>query len=199
MKDTIISTLTILISVLMIAVIPTDAEARIYEDTLRLHILANSDSKEDQELKLKIRDEILSKYKSTFHNITDINEAKEKISTLTEEIKHFAKTKIKEAGYDYDVDVELDEEWYETREYENFTLPAGKYLSLKVIIGRGEGKNWWCVMYPPLCTDIATCNAPPSDSVISYTKEELVLIESGKYNVKFKILEILSETFTNNG
>ena len=115
------------------------------------------------------------------------------------EIEKYAEDIIKAAGYGYEVNIKLGEEWYETRDYDGFSLPCGYYTSLRILIGEGEGKNWWCVMYPPLCTELASESAPADDGLIDYTKEEMILISSGKYNIKFKILEDLSRVFATNG
>lgn len=196
MKKTAIYTLLILCVTLIIAVIPTEAEGAIYEDTVRLHILANSDTKEDQELKIKIRDDILTEFSDELTEISSKEEAELKIGSLLTEIECFAKTKVEKYGYSYDVSAKLSEEWYDTREYENFTLPKGYYTSLRVIIGEGEGKNWWCVMYPPLCVDIATEKAPKDDAIKKYSKSEVTLITKKGYNAKFKILEVASSIFS---
>ena len=105
---------------------------------------------------------------------------------------------MRERGYDYGCEVEIGVEWYDTREYEDFTLPKGYYTSLRVMLGEAEGKNWWCVMYPPLCLDIATEDAP-DDGALGYSKEEYALITNDGYNVKFKVLEVFSEAFSKKG
>ena len=199
MKSLIKNCFTLLIITMLIGALPTEAEGEIYEDTLRLHILANSDSKDDQALKIRVRDYILTEYGSRLRSGGSIDEAKEEISVILPEIEANVCEKIAEWGYKYTVRATLSEEWYETREYEDFTLPAGYYCSLRVIIGNGEGKNWWCVMYPPLCMEMACEDAPWDDGVINYTKEEFSLITSGKYNIKFKILEEVSRVFAKNG
>lgn len=190
--------MTVLIVTMVIGAMPTDAEGEIYDDTLRLHILANSDQSEDQKLKLEIRDRILLKYGKMLKGGESITEAKESVEQLLPEIEGDAKVWIGELGYNYDVKASLSVEWYETREYEGFTLPAGYYSSLRIIIGEGKGQNWWCVMYPPLCMEMASESAPRDDGVIDYSKEEIRLITSGKYQVKFKILEELSRAFEKN-
>lgn len=190
--------ITLLIVTMVIGVMPTDAEGEIYDDTLRLHILANSDQSEDQKLKLEIRDRILLKYGKMLKGGESITEAKESVEQLLPEIEEDARVWIGELGYNYDVKASLSVEWYETREYEDFTLPAGYYSSLRIIIGEGKGQNWWCVMYPPLCMEMASESAPRDDGVIDYSKEEIKLITSGKYQVKFKILEELSRAFEKN-
>ncbi len=196
MKKLFVPVFCILLSVMLISVLPTEAEAAIYDDTIRLHILANSDSSADQKLKLEVRDEILKKYGSKLKSSEGFEEAENKILELLPEIEKFAETFIRESGYDYDLTCELCREWYDTRVYEDFTLPKGYYTSLKIKIGAAKGKNWWCVMFPPLCLDAALEDAPSDDGIIDYTKEELILIKNKKYNVKFKILELLSDAFS---
>ena len=189
MKKMLISVFMILFSTLFIALVPTEAEAAIYDDTIRLHILAESDSAEDQTLKIKIRDMILEKYSDELSGQT-IDEAKKKALEKIPDIEKDVNAKIEEEGYRYTATAALCEEWYGTREYDGFTLPAGVYTSLKVVIGEGEGKNWWCVMYPPLCLDVAT-----SESAPSYTDDEFALISKSGYRVKFKLLEAVSYVF----
>ena len=197
-NGTLFAVLMVLLSTLVIALMPTEAEAEIYDDTLRLHILANSDSEEDQELKLKVRDRLLTEYGEMLKG-ESIGEAVGIINGKISEIEEDVEEWIKEYGYSYDASVTLSREWYDTREYEDFTLPKGEYTSLRVIIGDGEGKNWWCVMFPPLCLDIASESAPADDGISSYTDEEIRLISGKKYNIKFKILELISDTFAKNG
>ena len=198
MKKLIRTTTYVLAITLLLSILPTDAEANIYEDTIRLHILANSDSEEDQALKISLRDALLLKYGDELRLAGSFDGAKALMTDLIEEIEDYARRIIQEMGYCYPVEAILSEEWYETRDYEGFSLPCGYYTSLRILIGEGEGKNWWCVMYPPLCTELASEDAPSDDGVIDYTKEELILISGGKYNVKFKILEDLSRVFSKN-
>ena len=182
-----------------LCILPTEAEGEIYEDTLRLHILANSDSTEDQTLKISIRDMLLKKYATILKDGKSISDSQEKVEALLPEIEKDVEKWISDMGYSYSAEATFTREWYDTREYEDFTLPCGYYDSLRIIIGEGEGKNWWCVMYPPLCLDMATEGAPADDGVIDYSKEEISLIKNGKYQVKFKILEDLSRLFAKNG
>lgn len=184
---------------MVICILPTEKEGEIYKDTLRLHILANSDFPEDQELKLRIRDKLLTKYGEMLGQGNSIDEAKETVEAMLPLIEHDAEEWISELGYGYAVKASLSKEWYDTREYEGFTLPAGYYSSLRIIIGEGEGQNWWCVMYPPLCLEMATEDAPHDDGLIDYSKEEIFLISRQEYQIKFKILEDLSRIFAKNG
>ena len=199
-KEFLKNVLLILAVALIIAAVPTDEEAAIYEDTVRLHILANSDSEYDQALKLKIRDKVLLKYGEMLGTSEDKESAVENIQALKNDIKADVDSWIIELGADYRSEVEIGYEWYETRVYEDFTLPSGYYSSLRIMLGESEGQNWWCVMYPPLCLDIATAN--DDSSPVGYSEAESKLITSDGYAVKFKILELMSEAladFSKNG
>lgn len=181
----------ILIITLIFAAMPTECEAAIYEDTLRLHILASSDGGIDQEVKLIIRDKVLEKYGAILSGAVDIESAEAIVREYECAIEKDVDAWLGELGMSYCSRVEIGEEWYDTRQYENFALPSGYYTSVRILLGEGEGKNWWCVMYPPLCLDIA------SSSTDKYSSEEVNLV-SGRYIIKFKILEILSKTLSYN-
>ena len=196
MKRMFLPSFILLICTLVIAIIPTDAEGKIYSDTLRLHILAESDSREDQELKIEIRDRLLEKYGSLLSESESIDEALSLSNSLLSDMESDVNAWLGELGVDSVASLALTEEWYDTRSYESFTLPKGYYKSLRVIIGEGEGQNWWCVMYPPLCLDLSLENAPADDGILDYSKEEVRLISGGGYNVKFKLLEIISDIFS---
>lgn len=202
MKKTTSFLMTVMIlfaATLAVAILPTEQDAAIYEDTLRLHILANSDNADDQDLKYGIRDKLLAKYGKQLGSSNNPEDAKYNINALIPEIERDVDRWIEDAGYDYKSEVTLGVEWYDTREYDGFTLPKGYYTSLQIMLGEADGKNWWCVMYPPLCLDIATEDAPQDDAVLGYTKEEYSLITDKGYNVKFKLLELFSEAFSKNG
>ena len=199
MKQIISAALVLLLAATIAFIMPTEAEAKIYDDTLRLHILAPSDSVEDQALKLKIRDALLLEYGDRLSLCKSAKEAIEEVEGLMSDINESVNSWIENEGYEYKAQVILEEEWYDTREYGELTLPCGIYHSLKIIIGEGEGQNWWCVMYPPLCLDLACESAKPDDGLINYTNEETRLVTTKKYNVKFKILEIISDAFSKKG
>ena len=199
MKNMIISAISLLSAALLSVGIPTEAEAQIYEDTVRLHILADSDSEEDQELKLLVRDRILADFGDELSAATDKDTAVEQLEGLLSDIEEAALEELSDHGSDLPVRASLSTEWYDTRDYGDFSLPAGFYSSLRVIIGSGEGRNWWCVMYPPLCTELATERAPSDDGLIGYTNAEIALISGDSYNVKFKMLEIVSRAFYKKG
>ena len=193
------NTMLVLVLTLTTAILPTDKDAAIYNDTLRLHILANSDCEVDQAIKYEIRNKILEKYGEALGEAESFEDAEERIGELIPKIESDVNAWLEEAGYDYTSDVTLGVEWYDTREYESFSLPKGYYTSLRVMLGEAKGQNWWCVMYPPLCLDVATEDAPSDDAVSGYSKEEYLLISDKRYNVKFKMLEVFSDAFSKNG
>lgn len=196
MKNTIFAILMIMAATIFAAVIPTEAEGAVYSDTVRLHILANSDSTEDQALKLAVRDAVLCEFGKELSSSEDAEVARDRLHEALPKIKEFCEAEIARQGYRYDVSVTLGEEWYDTREYDSFTLPSGIYTSLIIAIGSGNGQNWWCVMFPPLCLDIATESAPKDDAVKKYSDEEFTLISGNGYRAKFKILELIADTFS---
>ena len=193
------NTLLVLTLTLTVAILPTDKDAAIYDDTLRLHILANSDSEADQSVKYRIRDKLLEKYGKALGEAESFDDAEERIGKILTDIESDVDAWLKEEGYAYSSDVALGIEWYDTREYENFSLPKGYYTSLRVMLGDAEGQNWWCVMYPPMCLDIATEQAPEDDAVMGYSKEEYLLVSDSGYSIKFKLLEVFSDAFAKNG
>ena len=185
MKRTFTSMIGLLVAALILAALPTEADAAIYKDTVRLHILAPSDSEEDQALKLALRDALLEKYSIALSRSESSEEAKLEVYRMLPEIEAFTNEALRELGYEGGATVELIDEWYDRREYDGFTLPGGVYTSLKIVIGEGEGKNWWCVMYPPMCLGASTAKG-------GYTSEEEALISKSGYVVKSKLLELVS-------
>lgn len=190
MKNAILPTICILLCTLCMIFVPTEAEASIYNDTVRLHILAPSDTVEDQNLKLEVRDMILKKYGDLFSKSKSAAEAAEAIRRELPSIKADCERLILDTGYDYSVKAELSDEWFNTRDYTDFSLPGGTYTSLTVTLGEGEGQNWWCVMYPPLCLDASLGKTPAS-----YSESEINLITGGGYRIKFKLLEVTAAVF----
>ncbi|MBQ7314533.1 MAG: stage II sporulation protein R [Clostridia bacterium] len=190
MKHILTSTLCLLLATVLLAVLPTDAEASIYDDTLRLHVLAASDSDEDQAIKLTVRDRILAAFGTRLGEATTLDEAAALAEQLLPAIEAYANELLRDMGTGYGAHVTLTNEWYDTRVYDTFTLPKGEYLSLRVILGEGDGQNWWCVMYPPMCLELAT-----ADEVDGYSEDEYRLIDGDGRTVKFKLLEVLSDLF----
>ncbi len=151
-------------------------------ETLRLHIIANSDSDEDQALKLKVRDAVLSATGELFAEVNGKTEAVAAAEYSSDDIAEIAKKVIIEEGYSYDVQVEITQMWFETRSYESFTLPAGDYSAVRIIIGAGEGKNWWCVMYPALCI-------PGAEENVSKYGKNSEFIKGEGYEIRFALIE----------
>lgn len=160
----------------------------IRQEVLRLHVIANSDSSVDQNLKLRVRDAVLEYGADVFDGSVNVENAVEKITPEITRLTEIAQNVIKDGGFDYNVSITIDKEYFSTRTYETITLPAGEYLALRIIIGTGEGHNWWCVMFPPMCI-----SAADEESEISTVldKDELNLVEKNpKYEPRFKIVEI---------
>lgn len=163
----------------------------IEKKVLRLHVLANSDTQEDQELKLKVKDKIISYSYDFFSDATDKSEAERLTKKNLFEIKRIAQDEVYKNGYDYPVNVELTNTHFNTRVYNEITLPAGSYDALRVIIGDGKGKNWWCVMFPPMCLPAAEEKGELSEVL---DDSELEIVSDGvKYELKFKIVELFEE------
>lgn len=161
---------------------------QIRSDVLRLHVIANSDSSVDQNLKIRLRDFLLEEGKSIFDGSVNVENAVKKIEPQIPALEKSAKEFIRDSGFDYEVKISLSREYFTTRTYETVTLPAGKYLALRVVIGSGEGHNWWCVMFPPMCVPAAD----KRDEIENiFTEDEIKLVESSpKYEIRFKVVEI---------
>ena len=168
---------------------PADA-GQLSDKVVRLHVLANSDSEEDQALKLLVRDAILERAEDLLSKSGDREEAEGLLRGRLLEFEQVAAAVIAQAGYDYPVRVELEDTQFPTKEYDGFTLPAGEYLALRVLIGEAKGQNWWCVVFPPLCTT-ASVEVPASALEAGLSEEEVRLIteENTGYVLKFKAVE----------
>ena len=160
----------------------------IREEVPRLHVIANSDEDYDQELKLKVRDALLQSGESIFSGSEDIISAESKIADKQDILRYTAEETICNLGFDYDVKIELARSYFPTKTYGELTLPAGYYKAVRVIIGQGKGKNWWCIMVPPLCLPAAT----DSEDIISdflSEKEMQIVTSDPKYEVRFWVVE----------
>ena len=171
--------------------------AQIRESVLRLHVLANSDSDADQALKLQVRDAVLEEGAHIFDGSLTAGEAEQAIEQALPQLERAARSEVMKRGYTYEVHITVSEEYFDTRTYEDeVTLPAGRYRAVRVIIGSGEGHNWWCVMYPNMCFSNTMYEVIDEDArsslkrVLSEDEYQQVLA-SGDYQVKFKSFEIL--------
>ncbi len=184
-----ISIVTGLVVALIFSVVGfgTDCE-QVRNNVVRLHILADSDCDADQNVKLLVRDALLESGADMFSGSVDVDSAAEALENEKEELVRVAENVLRENGFNYGVNINLEKEYYTTRSYDNYTLPAGEYLSLKVILGKGEGHNWWCVMFPPLCLPAASPSAD-IDAILGAEGAELIK-SNPRYEVRFKIVEI---------
>ncbi len=168
----------------------TSVNSNLSSNMVRLHVIANSDSNEDQSLKLKVRDAILSHSRSNFTK-------KDEVKGELQSYKEIAEKVIAENGYSYDVEVEYGNFKFPTKEYNNLRLPAGNYDAVRIKIGSAEGQNWWCVMFPPLCFVDGTTDTSFAEEKLhsSLGKESAKLITKADdsmlpFEIKFKIVEV---------
>ena len=159
----------------------------ISDKVFRLHILANSDSTYDQNIKLMLKNYILENTQDIIGGKT-LNEAIENAKNNTKEITDMCNEYLKSKGFDYKVKVNVVKEYFKTRVYDDFTLPAGKYNSLKIEIGEGKGHNWWCIVFPSVCLSACT------ESMNDYLTDDEMNLVSNTYSPKFKIVEIYEST-----
>ena len=206
-------TLCTLILIGILGIMATYAQAHIskidrfsddYKDNLiRFHVLANSDSDEDQNLKLKVRDEVISYLQPKLKDSKSIQESEKIILNEEDKLMDICKETIKENGYDYDVSINLGYSKFPTKQYSSVVLPAGEYKALKIVIGKGQGRNWWCVMFPPLCFVDEQNNVIDKEtdeklkSVLTKDEYELIVEKDNKkvndLQIKFKIVEVFQK------
>ena len=179
--------LTLAIAACVISVAPfANTCENIRRDVLRLHVVADSDSETDQKLKLLVRDEVLEKGGELFDGTLTADEAQRVITPKTDELKAVAENVLRQNGCGNSVEITVGEEYFATRCYEDFTMPAGVYTAVRVNIGSAEGQNWWCVMFPPLCLPAAS-----ADADAFFTEDEMKVVSSSpEYEPRFKIVEI---------
>lgn len=175
---------------LMSGALALQTQDQLADKVVRLHVLANSDSEEDQALKLRVRDRVLERATELLEQSENRQEAEALLRGNLLELEALAAEEIAAAGYDYPVTAQLTDTNFPTREYDGFTLPAGEYLALRIVIGEGAGQNWWCVVFPPLCTT-ASADVPASALAAGLTEEDVNLItEEPGYVLKFKTVEL---------
>ena len=164
----------------------------ISDKVLRFHVLANSDSEADQNLKLAVRDAVGSFMQEKLAAVENLEECEMVVRQSLGEIEEAAAETIAENGYDYDVTAELEHTSFPVKNYGSYTFPAGDYEALRIVIGEGNGHNWWCVMFPPLCLPAAQDRGGNIDAFLD--GDELKVVESsGRYEPRFKIVEIIEE------
>ena len=193
--------IVILLVILMaLSFLPVHGEQEVYETVVRLHVLANSDSEDDQALKLKVRDAVLEVTSPLVEGCTSQAQAIEVLNAHLADLEAAAREVIEAVGRSDTVSVHLGEEDYPTRTYESCAFPAGRYVSLRICIGEAVGQNWWCCLFPPLCLSAASAKEDNEDAFmqVGLTKEQYgIITETGKakYKVRFKILEVIEDWF----
>ena len=165
------------------------------DSVIRFHVIANSDSREDQALKLAVRDRVLEEAESLYPEGATLAQAQAALEGHLNTLSAAGRAVVEEQGYDYPVTAVLEDCWFPTKEYEGFALPAGNYTALRVVIGEGEGQNWWCVAFPPLCLGAASETVDQAAQAGLFTPGQVALVtgEGEGYVLKFKAMELLGE------
>lgn len=164
--------------------------AAIRDNVFRLHIIANSDSEADQNIKLEVRNAVLAMTKEMYEDCKTKEDAKYVTVQNLKALESAANTVLKQAGFMYTAHARIGTVNFNTREYEQFTLPAGAYEAFEIVLGAGEGKNWWCVMYPKVC--LSVCGTDAFDTALDNDQNEIVT-EKNKYKVAFRFMEIFDD------
>ena len=191
MKRLVRSMITGLIITLVFTLVPFEGECReISNNVFRVHILANSDSEEDQNLKLQVRDALIQRAEPLLNGVKTKEDAMKIVSENLELLQNTASEVIYSQGFDYPVRLSVTNMYFTTRYYGDVTMPGGFYDALRVEIGKAEGKNWWCVMYPSLClySDYSSSSMKEGLSDRQYD----IVTEGEDYVFRFKIVEIFT-------
>lgn len=170
-------------------------QAALADSVIRLHVIANSDSESDQELKYQVRDRILTEAAALYQPGDGLQQVRRSIEDNLPLLARAGREVVEEQGYDYPVFARLERTWFPTKKYTDFALPAGNYTALRIVVGEGKGENWWCVAFPPLCLGSVSETVDEAAAAGNFTPEQVALItgESGGYVVKFKAMELWEE------
>ena len=165
------------------------------DSVIRFHVIANSDSAEDQALKLAVRDRVLARAEELCPRNATLAQAQEALEGNLNLLAAAGREVVEERGYDFPVAASLEDCWFPTKEYEGFALPAGNYTALRLTIGEGRGQNWWCVAFPPLCLGAASETVPQALEAGHFTPDQGALVtgDGEGYVLKFKAMELLGE------
>ena len=196
MKKLLILCVCICFIFVVLGVLPIHGEAEVYDKVLRLHVVANSDSDDDQSLKLYVRDRVIEYVNEIAKNCKTLEESKNAVARELDNIADIALAEINDQGYFYDIEVRLGKEEYPQKTYASLCFPSGEYLSLQILIGDATGQNWWCVLFPPLCLDAATSANEDAFISVGFTPEQYKIItetDNPKYEARFKLLEVIEE------
>ena len=190
-----ICTILTLCLLLLFCILPVHGEHKVYDKVLRLHVIANSDSGVDQSLKLEVRDAVLEYTAPLLSETESREDAANVIRAHKGEIEAVATERLEACGRADSVSLEVCTERYPTKDYESFCFPSGSYLSVKIKIGEAQGQNWWCVLFPRLCTDLATSKEEEFVAV-GFTPDQYKIItesENAAYKIRFRLLEYFEE------
>ena len=165
------------------------AQTQLADHVIRLHVLANSDTQADQDLKLQVRDAVLARTDTILADQDSADQAAALLQAHLDDLAQTAEEEIQARGYDYPVEVRLEETWFPTRTYENVSLPAGNYLALRVLIGQAKGHNWWCVVFPSLCLTAVTETSLQAAG-LTHDDYQLISEEDQPYQIRFKAVEL---------
>lgn len=163
------------------------------QELIRLHIVASSDSREDQTIKLKVRDAVLESLRSDLAQIRDVEQAKAYLQANLPKIRQIANQVLQDAGCDAEAAVSLCREAFDTRQYDIFTLPAGVYEALRIVIGEGEGQNWWCVVFPELCLEAAGEDVTAEAAGAGFSRHLMSTLTGEDYEIRFFFLDQLGK------
>ena len=189
-KSVLILLSALLLLIALLSILPIHSESLIYDEVLRLHVIANSDSDADQELKLLVRDAILEETQKILKNVKSREEAEKIISEHSALLENIALETVRKNRFDYSVALELGKEKYPTKNYESCAFPSGEYLSLRIKIGEASGENWWCVLFPPLCLSAATDKDAFTSVGITDSQYQIITeTDNPKYKIRFNLLE----------
>ena len=170
-----------------------EEQTALADKVIRLHVIANSDSGADQTLKLAVRDRVLEAAEGLYPPDADLEQARAALEENLEALAAAGQAEVETRGYGYPVTARLERCWFPTKEYDGFALPAGEYTALRIVIGAGEGQNWWCVAFPPLCLGAVSETVDQAAAAGYFSKEQAALItqEDQGYVLKFKSMELL--------
>ena len=192
MKNCLLFCLSICVLIWIVSVV-SDRQ-KLNEELIRLHVVANSDSREDQAVKLQVRDAVVESLQEAMADIADVEEAKAYLQENLPKIQSVANQVLTACGVELDAVVTLAKETFDTRYYDTFKLPAGVYESLRITIGEGEGKNWWCVVFPSLCLPATSQGFEAVAAGAGFEDALLGALEGEQsYEVRFYLLDLLGK------
>lgn len=169
------------------------SRAQLADKMIRLHVIANSNDSADQALKLKVRDRVLGITAPLLDEVNDAQEMRKVLRENMQTVVNEAQQEVYDNGYAYPVTACIENEFFPTKAYDGFSLPAGEYNGLKIRIGEAKGKNWWCVVFPPLCLSASSGKSLTEQTGLSAGEADFIQENGTKYVVKFKTAELFGQ------